>query len=939
MGPGKFVPNRRATAGTVGALIHRISINQQGDCTTMATKIQAQETREKLAGYIEGYLHRIMQPGQVTELRVLGVRERGFKNNYFGYFSDYAELAKHAAYYSGRATGVYNIMNPIHPALLGRAANRMERAAKDDSATADENIVSLNWLLIDVDPDKPDSKISATDAEKRLAEIKRDAIADYLTDRGWPEGIRGDSGNGAHIVYPIEQMENNSDNVGILQNCLQALHRWFDPAEVTNADGKKETKKDGSTVDQTVFNPARIWKLYGTLACKGDPIDDRPHRFASLGKDYTGIPETLHPVSLDLLSSLAADAPTPKNTTSDGNRTPYTGSGLEGEAWMDDWIGKHGIGATKKVRGYGVVWVLDQCPFNAEHTDRAAFITYTPGWGFGGGCKHNGCSGKGWPDMRAIYDGPKETRPKSKSGTAASAADYDGQDLPNIGDFAGRDLSYNASLTAFAQDDHGNAECLVRGFPNKYVFTDSHGWLGWNGQYWDRKRAELLLEADIVRVMQDRQVAIRANGDDPRGPVMPFSRNVNGTKNLVKSRPGIAHDIEDFDNEHLMLNCINGLVDLRDGQMHPHSPDQKMTHMIPVEYDSALVNDEKAWAWWHDWLSKTARGGADDAVWLRKAVGYSITGLTREEVLFYIYGPTRSGKGTFTETILAMLGHPLSTEVPFSTFTRKDDGNSQNHDLAPLKPARFIAASESNSYERFNEAKVKALTGGNDVRCAFKFKTHFNYRPQFKIWLSSNEAINADPDDDAVWGRVRVIEFPHSQQGNEDKGMKYRYRKPEALKAILAWAVRGALEWQRDGLGEPPSMIAVKNAQRAALDTVQTFLDDIAEHPDKKYAGKDTGYQGDGEEIKPYLYQGEDETIKTYADSWIAPRTGLYQSYLTWCKENGVPPKGQRGLTTALTRKGYELGDGKKQFNILGQPESGGKWERYVKGLRMAVNS
>ena len=868
----------------------------------MATKIQAQETREKLAGYIEGYLNRIMQPGQVTELRILDVIERGYKKTYSGYFSDYAELAKSAAYYSGRALGVYIVMNPIHPALLGRAANRVIKA---ESTTADENIISLNWLLIDVDPDKPDSKISATDDEKRLAEIKRDAIADYLTDRGWPAGIKGDSGNGAHLVYPIEQMENTSTNFGILQNCLQALKFWFDPAD--GAD------KDGSTVDQKVFNPSRIWKLYGTLACKGDPIDGRPHRFATLGKAYAGIPETLHPVSLDLLSSLAADAPTPKDTTATGNRTPYTGSGLEGEAWMDDWIGKHGISARKKDRSYGAAWVLDQCPFNAEHTDRSAFITYTPGRGFGGGCHHNGCNGKGWQDLRAFYDGPKEPH---KNGPAASAADYDGQDVDGIGDLLGAASGegIGAIFASQPQDDTGNAVCVKYAHDGKYAYTKSHGWLVFNGQHWDQDSAEAYLDDDIAEIMYARQAAIREAGDDCRAKVLPNSQNIKNIKERLTGKKLFRTEIKDFDKDPLVLNCLNGLIDLRDGQMHPHAPEQKLTHMIPVEYDQSLVHN--GWKWWHDWLSATAKGGEADAVWLRKAVGYSITGLTREEVLFYIYGPSRSGKGMFIETILAMLGHPLSDELPFATFTRKDDGNSQNHDLAPLKPARFIAASESNSYERFNEAKVKSLTGGNKVRCAFKFKTHFSYRPQFKIWLSSNEEINADPDDDAVWGRVRVIEFPHSHLGAEDKMMKEKFRSPENLKIILAWAVCGALEWLDEGLAEPASMAEAKRLQRAQRDTVQAFIDDIAERPDE---------------------HKDDPRAGPYSDHLTAS-TDVYKRYRQWCNDNGVSPKQQKGLTDALKRKGYTVDRGTvtvKTYTRDGEIERK-KQARCIIGLNLA---
>ena len=256
------------------------------------------------------------------------------------------------------------------------------------------------------------------------------------------------------------------------------------------------------------------------------------------------------------------------------------------------------------------------------------------------------------------------------------------------------------------------------------------------------------------------------------------------------------------------------------------------------------------------------------------AIGYSLTGHTREEVLFYLYGPPRSGKGTITEMLLALLGSPLAKEVNFSTFTAQRTGDSQNFDLAPLKPCRMVLASESNQYERFNEAKVKALTGGNEVYCAFKHRSHFNYRPQFAIWLSSNQPVNADPDDDAVWGRLRIIEFPKSHLGQEDKTLKDRMKSRQTLEGLLNWAIQGAIKWYAlgsKGLPELESSAAIKSVQRSELDNVQAWLE---------------------------------ECCQIGADHFT-PNSKLYPSYRLWCEVNGVEPKKQKGLTQALQRKGF----------------------------------
>ncbi len=829
---------------------------------TYQAEIQAQLEEIKKA------LDIFTEPGQVVELRPLEVKDGRFKNTYSGYFDDMGKLAIDAQIKSGRALGVYITLNPVNPDLLARAYNRIEQAKKGDS-TGDSQIVWLRWFPVDTDPDRV-SGISATDQELENGLKRRNQIREFLANLWGKDGVVAISGNGGHLLYRID-LENTTDNVELIQKCLLALDHLF---------GDKREEKNtplpgGVKVDTSVFNPARIWKLYNTMACKGDNTPSRPHRMARI----ESIPETIEIVSREQLEALAEFAP--KAEQENPNKERRNGaSGKMQPLDLDQWIQEHGIGVrSEKSMSYGRVLVLEKCQWNADHTDGSASITQFTNGALSAQCFHNGCQGKGWQDLRAIYDGPK-----SKNGTAASAADYDGQDLPNIGDLLGGDIQ--AIYASQPQDDTGNAVCVKYAHDGKYAYTKSHGWLVFNGQHWDQDSAEAYLDDDIAEIMYARQAAIREAGDDCRAKVLPNSQNIKNIKERLTGKKLFRTEIKDFDKDPLVLNCLNGLIDLRDGQMHPHAPEQKLTHMIPVEYDQSLVHN--GWKWWHDWLSATAKGGEADAVWLRKAVGYSITGLTREEVLFYIYGPSRSGKGMFIETILAMLGHPLSDELPFATFTRKDDGNSQNHDLAPLKPARFIAASESNSYERFNEAKVKALTGGNKVRCAFKFKTHFSYRPQFKIWLSSNEEINADPDDDAVWGRVRVIEFPHSHLGAEDKMMKEKFRSPENLKIILAWAVQGALDWQSEGLAEPASMAEAKRLQRAQRDTVQAFIDDIAERPDEH---KDDPHAG------------------PYSDHLTAS-TDVYKRYRQWCNDNGVSPKQQKGLTDALKRKGYTVDRG-----------------------------
>jgi len=250
------------------------------------------------------------------------------------------------------------------------------------------------------------------------------------------------------------------------------------------------------------------------------------------------------------------------------------------------------------------------------------------------------------------------------------------------------------------------------------------------------------------------------------------------------------------------------------------------TYCLDVDYTPTADCSE-----WEAWLVEVLEN-PDVVAYLKQAIGYSLTGRTNEECLFYLFGPTRAGKGTLTETILKLLRHPLAEGVDFATFTAKRDHDAQNFDLAGLKATRFIVASESNKYEVLNPRRIKAVTGGDQIRCAHKYGEPFGYFPQFKIWLISNHPLKADAEDDAIWARVNVINFPNSYLGREDKGLKRRMLDTRNLEAVLKWAVEGAMAWYQslpNGLQRPPSIVEETQRHRDKNDYSGQFLDECTE--------------------------------------------------------------------------------------------------------------
>jgi replicative DNA helicase len=240
--------------------------------------------------YIVTILKALIAPDQVVELRALDVVEPRYRRPHIvsGYY-DYAhlvEMARDALELSPCAKGVYFTFNPLNPDLLSRRSNRTDVAS--EGLTCDKDVLKRRWLLIDIDP-KRLAGVSSTEEERALAWAKAHQVANFLREQSWPVPVAADSGNGFHLLYRIDLPAEDGE---IVKRSLQALAR-FDDEHVT--------------IDRSVYNPARIVRLYGTAARKGDSTPQRPHRFSGI----LFWPPTWECVPLERLQALAAQAPAP----------------------------------------------------------------------------------------------------------------------------------------------------------------------------------------------------------------------------------------------------------------------------------------------------------------------------------------------------------------------------------------------------------------------------------------------------------------------------------------------------------------------------------------------------------------------------------------------------------------------------------------------------
>ncbi|MHB8625331.1 MAG: AAA family ATPase [Aggregatilineales bacterium] len=260
---------------------------EQVQTTFPVVRSAATDKASSKVAVIQDALSRLTEAGQVVELRVLGVN--GKKRTDSGYFSDFGKLAQAALSYDGRAEGIYFTINPVNTALLARADNRVKAYA--DHTTSDQDILKRISLPIDFDPVRP-TGISANPIEKQASLERAWACRAWLTAQGWPEPVFADSGNGAHLLYALD-LPNTTESSELVKRCLVALSSLFSDDQVK--------------VDTSTGNASRIFKLYGTLARKGDNTIERPHRRAAI----ITAPSQRKSVSQAQLEALAAHAPLP----------------------------------------------------------------------------------------------------------------------------------------------------------------------------------------------------------------------------------------------------------------------------------------------------------------------------------------------------------------------------------------------------------------------------------------------------------------------------------------------------------------------------------------------------------------------------------------------------------------------------------------------------
>nr|WP_237527092.1 phage/plasmid primase, P4 family [Streptomyces sp. SID2119] len=400
---------------------------------------------------------------------------------------------------------------------------------------------------------------------------------------------------------------------------------------------------------------------------------------------------------------------------------------------------------------------------------------------------------------------PAPEPPKKEVDMPATDAALAEMDLSSRQLFDNSDVGVAVRLRDFMARDGGGVR-----------YADGLGFLVWDGTIWipgaKRVRSALhLLGAELLASGEDadRRLALKAL----------TNRSIDAVMKELPSVPGVPVDAADFDARHDLLSVANGTVNLRTGQLHPHSPDDMITKRLSVAYHPDAPAER-----WNRFLTEVFPGHPDLPAYMQRLVGYGCTGSTSEHCFAFMHGQGSNGKSVFLDALIYVF-KGVTQATQFSTFEKSVSVGQASPELASLRGARLVTASETEKYSRLAEALVKQLTGGDPITCRFLNQNPFTYVPSFLLMVAGNFKPAILSQDEGTWRRVKLIPFDATFSyalGNKDTTLPAKLR--DEAEGILAWAVAGAVEWYANGLGEPSSVATATQAYRESEDRLNEFL-------------------------------------------------------------------------------------------------------------------
>ena len=796
-------------------------------------------------------------PGEVCEIRAIGVSGKnpgwqGFaKSIVSGYYNDPEAFGTGAGFLDkAEARGVYFTINPVNHALIARASNRLK---VPKSTTQDADIVCVRWLPIDLDPKRP-ADISATASEVQTAIDLGKKVAAWLEgELGFGKAIRAGSGNGCHLLYRLPDLPNNAETHQLVVDAIAAIAEKF--------------KNDLVDVDVTTVNPARIWKLYGTIGRKGDSTADRPHRKSSLFPKQPKVLEDVPVTDLETLKKLAAmDRVAPGQTV--GTRpcatdeagtlgatlpAPVRAAGATrfkestlGPINMEAYLGHYGIAYKLKEKGAQTLYCLDHCLFNPDHDNGQASIITSPNSPVIYQCFHSSCADKRWKDAR--------TRISADKPIAEFCAGFDPNWKPpkQVGTGAMAELSVASELAVQSEalveppekidpieffEKRGKRPVFVPLYLARYLATylsplvhTSGGLFRYEKGVWtpftDTSMAQIMVAVMKERIQADMM------------------------SNTAKILRGLINREEKMWPIDLnMINVANGMLDIRTMELVPHDPKYGSRTQLPVNYNATAFSQR-----WHDFLKEIfpedesyAKRGL-----LQQFFGYCLLRDCRYQKALFLYGTGANGKTTCLDVLQAAVGRENTSSLSLADLTQRFKAQFLRDKLINL-------ATETNTRDPLATELLKAVIVGDSITAEQKYGEQFQFRPFAKFITAMNDA-PVIPDKSYGFGRrIIVLTFERRFTDEEIKPRMADYLIEE-LEGVFNWMVEGLkILLKNDGFKISAEVGQDTSDFMETLNPLLIFVNEMCE-----------------------VHEGVS-----------VPTTELWECYAEWCKEGHNRPLGR----------------------------------------------
>lgn len=425
----------------------------------------------------------------------------------------------------------------------------------------------------------------------------------------------------------------------------------------------------------------------------------------------------------------------------------------------------------------------------------------------------------------------------------------------------------------FTLTDLGNAERLVHQFEGTLRYCwERKLWLVWNNKIWEWDMGAKIMQLATKTVRSIYHEAADEPDDKKRKELADHAKRSENHQRLeamikqAKARPGILVEVEELDKDAWLLNCNNGTINLKTGNLQPHDKRDFITMLVPLDYVPEARSDE-----WDNFLAMIFEKKESLISYVQKALGYSLTGSQAEQAIFFCHGGGWNGKSTLLGAVTDIFG-PYSQEIePEAFMVKKYSSGGPNESIADLYRKRLVCSTEVEEGQKLSVTLIKRMTGGERLRHERKWEHGFNFLPSYKLWLSGNHEPRITDTTNSFWNRLKRIPFKVSI--SEQKRIKdYRHILSGGYgEAILAWLVKGCIQWQKQGLGEPPEVLEAIKKYREDQDILLEFLNENCGH--------------------------QPSATITVAD--------LYKAYKRWCDETLSYFLGKKTFGDRLKEKGF----------------------------------